>query len=29
MTKSCTDKATQKVVKEVIGLIEKNDYVLL
>ena len=29
MTKSCTDKATQKAVKEVIGLIEKNDYVLL
>lgn len=29
MTKSCTDKTTQKVVKEVIGLIEKNDYVLL
>lgn len=29
MTKSCTDKATQKEVKEVIKLIEKNDYVLL
>lgn len=29
MTKSCTDKTTQKVVKEVIGLIEKNDCVLL
>jgi len=28
-TKSCTDKATQKEVKEVIGLIERNDYVLL
>lgn len=28
-TKSCTDKATQKEVKEVIELIEKNDYVLL
>ena len=28
MTKSCTDKATQKEVKEVIKLIEKNDYVL-
>ncbi len=28
-TKSCTDKATQKEVKKVIELIEKNDYVLL
>lgn len=29
MTKSCTDRATQKEVKEVIDLIDKNDYVLL
>ena len=29
MTKGCTNKATQKAVKEVIDLIEKNDYVLL
>ena len=29
MTKSCTDKVTQKVVKEVIELIEKNDYTLM
>ena len=29
MTKTCTDKATQKEVKEVIDLIDKNDYVLL
>lgn len=28
-TKSCTDKATQKEVKEVIALIEKNDYVMM
>lgn len=28
MTKSCTDKATQKAVKEVVDLIENNDYVL-
>lgn len=29
MTKSCTNKATQKAVKEVIELIDKNDYVLV
>lgn len=29
MTKSCKDKATQKEVLEVIGLIEKNDYDLV
>ena len=29
MTKSCKDKATQKEVKEVISLIEKNDYELV
>lgn len=29
MTKSCTDKATQKAVEEVIGLIDNNDYVLV
>ncbi len=29
MTKSCKDKAAQKEVKEVIDLIEKNDYELL
>lgn len=29
MTKSCTDKASQKEVKEVINLIHKNDYTLL
>lgn len=29
MTKSCTDKATQKAVKDVIHLIEDNDYVLV
>ncbi len=29
MTKGCTDKATQKAVKEVIDLIDKNDYVLV
>ncbi len=28
MTKSCKDKSTQKEVKEVIGLIDKNDYVV-
>ena len=28
-TKSCTDKATQKEVEEVIELIEKNDYELM
>ncbi len=27
ITKSCTDKAAQKEVKEAIALIEKNDYV--
>ena len=29
MTKSCTDKATQKEVKAVIELVDNNDYVLL
>ncbi len=29
MTKSCTDKVTQKAVEEVIGLIDNNDYVLV
>lgn len=29
MTKSCTNKATQKAVKEVIDLINKKDYVLV
>lgn len=29
MTKGCKDKATQKEVLEVIGLIEKNDYELV
>ena len=29
MTKSCTNKATQKAVTEVIDLIEKNDYTLV
>ena len=29
MTKSCTCKATQKEVKDVIRLIEKNDYMLV
>lgn len=29
MTKRCKDKATQKEVLEVIGLIEKNDYELV
>lgn len=29
MTKSCTDKATQKAVEEVIELIDNNDYVLV
>ena len=29
MTKSCTDKATQKAVKDVVDLIEKNDYTLV
>ena len=29
MTKSCTDKSTQKEVKTVIDLINKNDYILL
>lgn len=29
MTKSCKDKATQKEVIEVIGLIENNDYELV
>lgn len=29
MTKHCTDKATQKAVKEVIELIDNNDYVLV
>lgn len=28
-TKSCTNKATQKAVLEVIELIDKNDYVLI
>lgn len=28
MTKGCTDKATQKAVKEVVNLIDKNDYTL-
>lgn len=29
MTKNCKDKASQKEVKEVISLIEKNDYELV
>lgn len=29
MTKSCTDKASQKEVKEVVNLINENDYTLL
>ena len=29
MTKSCTDKTLQKNVKEVIGLIDANDYLLV
>ncbi len=29
MTKSCTDKATQKTVKEVIELLNKKDYMLV
>lgn len=29
MTKSCTDKATQKAVKDVIFMIENDDYVLV
>lgn len=29
MTKSCTDRATLKAVKEVIDLIDKKDYVLV
>lgn len=29
MTKSCKDKATQKAVKDVVDLIENNDYVLV
>lgn len=29
MTKGCTNKATQKAVKEVVDLIEKNDYTLM
>ena len=29
MTKSCTDKASQKEVKEVIALINHNDYTLM
>lgn len=29
LTKSCKDKATQKIVKEVIELIDKNDYELV
>lgn len=29
MTKSCNDKATQKEVRTVIDLIDKNDYALL
>ena len=29
MTKSCTDKASQKEVKEVIDLIDKKDYMLV
>lgn len=29
MTKSCTNKATQKEVTEVIGLIDNNDYTLV
>lgn len=29
MTKGCTNKASQKDVKEVIDLIDKNDYVLV
>lgn len=29
MTKSCTDKATQRAVLEVINLIENNDYELV
>ena len=29
MTKSCTNKATQKAVTEVIGLIDNNDYTLV
>lgn len=29
MTKSCTDKASQKEVKEVIALIDQNDYTLM
>lgn len=29
MTKSCTDKATQKEVREIIGLMDKGDYTLL
>lgn len=29
MTKGCTDKASQKEVKEVVNLIHQNDYTLL
>lgn len=29
MTKSCTDKASQKEVKEIVNLINDNDYTLL
>lgn len=29
MTKSCTDKTTQKMVEDVIRLIDTNDYVLV
>lgn len=29
MTKSCTDKTAQKVVKDAIGLIDNGDYVLV
>lgn len=29
MTKGCTDKATQKAVKEVIELLDNNDFVLM
>ena len=29
MTKSCKDKASQREVLEVIGLIDKNDYELV
>lgn len=29
MTKSCKDKVTQKIVKEVVGLIDAEDYALV